>query len=370
MERLTNNEQPISHERPEASVVGYPMPPQEPPKPTLITDIETVRQELQQLQAWPDEGGVSSEPVVLEGIEPPEPTPIGILREKQVRRKQKEVKERAPRQFSEMLVVFNDTQLLRQTDQEALGAFLQYVEANKDRITHLVANGDIVDFEAQSGFDKSLDAMNSAGDEIEAARWLVDHLSGLLPGAKKVWIQGNHEHRWHNMIEAERGNEPWIRTPEEMFGLTDNNWQTIPYEAGQYYQWHDRIFWHGHRAGAKSNIPKLEMEDAGVSVTTAHINRNMMYESTDAVGNRKVGITHGGFSKDNLHFMKKAATGWAQGFGVYYYDKATGEQPYLIHMSHGKPRFISPEGQVFDGTGFEIPGFETPTPKRGRPPKR
>lgn len=276
-------------------------------------------------------------------------------------------KEKAPRQFSEMLVVFNDVQLLQAADQEAIGAFLAYVKQNRQNITHLVANGDIADFTAQSFFDKDLNALNSANDEIESVRWLVDTLSGLLPDAKKVFIAGNHEARWTNMVDVEKGNEAWIKTIDDQFGLTQNGWKYLPYGEGNVYEWHERIFWHGHRSGAKSNIPKLEMEDAGVSVTTAHVNRNMYHETTDARGVRKSGITHGGFSKDNLGFMKKANTGWSQGFGVYFYDQKTKtETPYSVTMTHRKPRFIGPDGNLYDGTGFRIPGFET----RGRPKSR
>lgn len=288
---------------------------------------------------------------------------MGILGDKLLKRKQKEVKEKSPRQFSEMLVVANDTQLLKECDQEALGAFIKYIDHNKDRITHLVLNGDIADFSAQSFFDKDLNTMNSANDEIESVRWFIDTLSEKLPNAKKVFLDGNHEARWKNMIDTEKGNEAWIKSIDEQFGL--EGWEHIPYGSGGKYEWHDRIFWHGHRSSI--HVAKSELQDAGMSVTTAHINRNQFFETTDARGERKSALTHGGFSKDNLGFMKKANTGWSQGFGVYYWDdKTKTEQAYMVTMQHRKPVFISPEGDIFDGTGFEIPGFEKPK-GRGRP---
>jgi hypothetical protein len=282
-----------------------------------------------------------------------------ILGKKLLQSKQKEVKERSPKQFTEMLVVFNDTQLLRETDQEALGAFLKYVEANKSRITHIVANGDIADFSAQSFFSKDLSTMNSAHDEIEAVRWLIDTLSEKLPNAKKVFIEGNHEERWSNMIDNEKGNKEWIRSIDEQFGLSENGWRHIKYGSGQTYEWHDRIFWHGHRSSMY--VAKAELNDAGTSVTTGHINRNQFHEQTDARGVRKTALTHGGFSKDNLGFMKKANTGWAQGFGVYFYDQKTKtETPYMVSFAHRSPRFIGPDGNLYDGKGFKIPGFDKP----------
>lgn len=288
---------------------------------------------------------------------------VGIVKERQNKRKAKEVKEAAPRQYSEMLVVANDMQLLKEADPEAIGAFMHYIEANKDRITHLVLNGDIADFSAQSFFDKDLETMTSASDEIESVRWLIGTLDKWLPKAKKVFIDGNHEARWTNMIDNNKGNEAWLRSVDEQFGL--ENWEHLAYGSGQFYQWHERIFWHGHRSSI--HTAKAELGDAGTSVTTAHINRNQFYESTDARGNRNSGITHGGFSRDNLGFMKKAVTNWAQGFGVYFYDEKTQtEQPYMVTMSHGQPRFIGPDGVIYSGEGYNLReeiGLD-PKPKR------
>lgn len=261
----------------------------------------------------------------------------------------------APLNTDEMLVVVNDTQLYRQCDQEALGACIAFLEHYKDKITHFVFNGDIMDFEEQSTFSKSPDQHGQTQIEIKAGQWLIRYIADLLPYATKVFVCGNHDARWENLIKNQNmGLEEWVIPFDEMFNLTGNGYKVIPYGMGNYYRWHDRIFWHGHRAGAKSNIPKLELEEAGVSVTTAHINRNMFFEYIDALGSYRSGITHGGFSKDNLSFMKKANTGWSQGFGVYYWNEEIGEQPYSVIMKHGTPSFIW-EGKKFTGKGFRIP---------------
>lgn len=261
----------------------------------------------------------------------------------------------APVRTTEMLVCVNDLQLRRQCDEEALGACIAFIEDYKDKITHFVLNGDILDFEEQSNYAKYPDQHGESQNEIKAGQWLLRYISALLPNAEKVFVGGNHEERWSNMLRNQTmGFEEWVRPIEEMFLLPELNWEYIHYGMGNFYKWHDRGFWHGHRAGAKSNIPKLELEEMGISVTTAHINRNMFYEYVDALGVYKSGITHGGFSKDNLSFMKKANTGWAQGFGVYFWNEEIGEQPYSIKMEHGKPFFIW-EGKKFSGKGWRIP---------------
>lgn len=371
------NERILNHIIPEGQIevwpdLGFehpmlrPAPPIDPDNAECIdTRLFEVRSEIQAIQ--PNEGGVPTQPIVLEGIAPSEPTPIGILREKQVLRRQKEQKERAPKQYSEMLVVLNDLQLLRNADDEAVGAMMHYLEANGPKITHLVLNGDIVDMEQANTFGSTPDQAGTMADEIAAMRWFIDSMNRFMPNAKKVFVWGNHESRFNNyMANQTSGIEEWIKDPEEVFGL-GSDWQTIKYGSGKFFQWHDRIFWHGHRAGSRSHIAKLELQDTGlVSVTTAHINRNQYHEERNALGRLSSGIVHGGFSRDNLSFMKKANTNWSQGFGVYFWDKKTGEQPYSVVMKHGTPAFIGPDGNLYDGTGYNLReeiGLEV---KRGR----
>lgn len=359
------NELPIQQERSEqydVSVVGYPT---QNPAETILRPQEAILQELQQLTVW-NEGGELATPIVLEGIAPSEPTPIGVLREKQVLKRQKELKEKSPKQYSEMLVVLNDLQLLRNADDEAVGAMMKYLEKNGSKITHLVLNGDIVDMEQANRFGSSPDQAGTMADEIAAMRWFIDKMNQFMPNSSKIFVHGNHDHRFKNFVANRTdGIEEWVRDPEEVWGI-GSDWQVIPYGQGKFYKWHDRVFWHGQRAGAKSHIAKLEVQDAGVSVTTAHINRNQYHEERTALGELKSGIVHGGFSKDNLHFVKKANSNWSQGFGVYFWDKKTGEQPYSVVMKHGTPAFIGPDGNIYDGTGFNLReeiGLEV---KRGR----
>lgn len=256
---------------------------------------------------------------------------------------------------TEMLVVFNDTQLKRNCDEEALGAGIAFLEHYKDKITHFVFNGDIMDFEEQSLFAKFPDQHGQSSIEIRAGKWLIKYISELLPNATKIFVMGNHDQRWENMIKNQTmGIEEWIIPFDDMFGLSNQGWQLIDYGRGKFYRWHDRIFWHGARSGQKSNVPKLEYEDNFVSVTTAHINRNMYWETVDTFKNHKSAIAHGGFSKDNLGFVKKSNTTWSQGFGVYYWDEVVGEQVYSVVLKHGSPIFIY-NGLKFDGRGWRIP---------------
>lgn len=261
-----------------------------------------------------------------------------------------------PKFFTHRLLVANDPQLLRNADDEAIGAFIRYGEDTGKTVTHFIVNGDLTDNEKASVFPKMPRAGEDVtGDEIEATKWFLKKCESMFPNASLILIYGNHDkERYFNYLKGqENGIEHFIKSYEEAMGIGER-WKTVEYGAGNYYKWHDRIFWHGHRSGSKAHIAKLELQDAGVSVTTAHINKNQYHEERNALGELTTGIVHGGFSKDNLQFMKTANTRWSQGFGEYFWDKKTGEQPYSIIMRHGNPRFIAPNGKIYDGKGYNL----------------
>lgn len=273
---------------------------------------------------------------------------------KRKKKSKKEFKDRGLDRAEEMLVVFNDIQFV-QADPEALGAALKFIKANRKQITHFVLNGDILDMEAASKFPKNPDEIGHTSEEIDQANWFLQTISELLPDAKKVFIKGNHEARWENFLKNQTsGVEEFLITLEEKLGLDKLGYEVVDYGRGKFWEWHDLIFWHGSRAGAKSNIPKLELDDTGgVPVVTGHINRNMFHESVDIRGKKRFAMALGGFSKDDLRFVKKANSAWAQGFAVMYYSKQTGIQPYMIMMEHHRPAFIW-NGEIFSGQGFKI----------------
>lgn len=162
----------------------------------------------------------------------------------------------APLHSDEMLVVVNDTQLYRQCDQEALGACIAFLEHYKDKITHFVFNGDIMDFEEQSTFSKSPDQHGQTQIEIKAGQWLIRYIADLLPYATKVFVCGNHDARWENLIKNQNmGLEEWVIPFDEMFNLTGKGYKVIPYGMGNYYRWHDRIFWHVLSMGEEVELP-------------------------------------------------------------------------------------------------------------------
>ncbi len=284
---------------------------------------------------------------------------LGLLQDRDMGKRAYKLQKESKKlnQATEMMVVCNDFQF-PDCDEEAVGAFLKFVNSNKRKITHFVINGDLADNKMQSKFPKDLEELATRTQrEIDTVDWFLHTITKYLPNAEKVWAFGNHDKpRWENLFKNEvNGVKPWLKTIEEMFDLEKRGWKTLEYGQGQAYRWHDRLVWHGTRAGIKSNIGKLEFEDTGVGSTTGHTNRNTFWEVRNALGELFWSIGHAGFSEDNLEFVKKANSGWSLGFGIYYWHPKVGEQPYMVLMKHNSGRFIDPTGVIYSGKGFKLP---------------
>ncbi len=330
--------------------------------------LTEVRQELTEITPpQPD-----TQPEVIEALPPKEgDTPLGILRERQVRRQTKERRERQMKGYKEKLLVISDLQLLQESNEGGIGALVKYIIDQGHTFTHVVLNGDIMDFTQQSGFRKNNQLGDSVTrDEQVAGRWFIDLINQYLPDAKKVYMKGNHEARYDNLyLDTNNGVEQYLRPFEEVFGL--QGWEVHTYGNGESYDWHGRKIRHGTKSGAVMNIPKIEMERNWHSNTVGHAITNRMWEHVDADGNSYTSFVHAGFSK-TAAYDKSGDKKPSNGFGVYYWTEVRGkpvETAYQIIFPANNPRFISPEGTLYDGTGYNLRQEIGLDPRRGRPKK-
>ena len=330
--------------------------------------LEEVRHELSDIQIetpLPDDT-IILEPLPMIGGE----SPVGRLGEIEVKRRIRRQKESSPKSYTEKLLVISDLQLLRETNQEAVGALLKYMSEQAHTFTHIVLNGDIMDFSQQTGFRKD----NQLGDAVTrdeqvAGRWFIDFVNTKFGHCKKVFMKGNHEQRYDNMyLDTTNGVQQYLRPFEEVFGL--EGWEIHQYGKGESYDWHGRKIRHGTRTG-KQNIGKLEMDDSWRSTTVGHAVTNKMWEFVDADGNSFTSFVHAGFSQ-TADYDKTGNKTPSNGFGVYYYGEVKGkkiENAYQVIMPANNPRFISPEGTLYDGAGFNLRQEIGLDAKRGRPRK-
>lgn len=340
-------------------------------------DAQRLAQIRNELRDYPPgvylSGDEDIEPIRLPTLQVMEGGETGMLQEKKAKRSAAAQKERSPRRYDEKLLVISDLQLLHETNEEGVGALLKYIKDQGHTFTTVILNGDIIDFAQQSGFRKDNQLGDSVTqDEQVAGRWFIDFVGRHCPSANKVFLKGNHEARYDNMyLDTNNGVQQYLKPFEEVFGLQD--WTVLGYGQGVSFEVHGRKFRHGTKGGIVQNIPKIEMDRNWRATTVGHAITNRMWEFVDADGNSFISFVHAGFSKTAM-YDRTGDKKPSNGFGVYYYAKVGREwveTPYQVIFSTTTNTFISPEGNVYSGKGFDLRQEIGLDPRgRGRPRKQ
>lgn len=187
----------------------------------------------------------------------------------------------------------------------------------------LVTIGDFADFYAVSSHSKDPKRALTLESEITAVNAKLDELDAL--GARdKIFIEGNHCDRLLRYLR-DRAPELFdvVSTPA-LFRLAQRGWQHIPYrqytKRGALYLTHDV-------GSSGRNSVFRSLETFKHSVVTGHSHRFAYIVEGDATGEHRVSAQFGwlGDAKQVDYLNRvRAMKDWALGFGVGYYDRATG----------------------------------------------
>ena len=154
----------------------------------------------------------------------------------------------------EMAVVAGDLQIPFHNPRAVL-TWLKFIEVNKDKITDIVLNGDILDFPYLSlKFLRDPAYRLRMQADITTFQALRDHIDYLVPKATKHYIMGNHEERWIRYVQSNADEIAWLLAKElslaSILGVAGlPKWKTYSYGDG--VDWHTPPcrFWHGQRFG-------------------------------------------------------------------------------------------------------------------------
>jgi len=189
-----------------------------------------------------------------------------------------------------------------------------FAEFKKRGVDGIYLNGDIMDLEDVSRFEKMPDG-RYLRDEIEVGRSFVKSLRKLFPVIPIYWKDGNHEKRLESYVAS--------KAPElvKLFGmdiptqleLADHNIIHVPeHKVARFGK-----LWiaHGHELGLKSgtvNIARQVRMRVGVNVIFGHWHKNQ----TDTSRNLADEV-HGAWALGCLAYLKPRYTGvlnqWTQG---------------------------------------------------------
>lgn len=139
--------------------------------------------------------------------------------------------------------------------------------------THLFLLGDIVDFYSLSAYDKNPERILDLQDDLDQLSQVLETIREILPTAKVVFSEGNHEHRLLRYLQKhpELYRLRALQMPK-LLDLERHDITHLPYHAIQ--RWHGLILEHGSLVRSKSAYTASGMLDKrGTSGISGHVHR-------------------------------------------------------------------------------------------------
>lgn len=194
-------------------------------------------------------------------------------------------------------------------------------------INEIIIKGDFADFYGVSRFNKDPRVAAHLMAEVDAVNEKLDELDLLFPRAKKVYIEGNHEHRLESYI---------IDKCPALFGITEirtlfkldrrHGWNLVPYGSNQSYQILGSDLRVRHEPGASS--AKAAASRAISNITYGHIHRAELSYVTSIDGKQYVAYCAGWMGDKRNDLIFDYVSGhhqWNLGFSLVYMNDETKE---------------------------------------------
>lgn len=187
-----------------------------------------------------------------------------------------------------------------------------------------VSLGDFMDCFSVSHWSKSPERALSLRDEIVHAASLLDEIEARTPGARRIWIDGNHEDRLQRYMQDKAPELFSLVNLPELLHLHDRGWEYVPYKqsvrVGRLNLTHDV-------GSAGRYVTYKALDTFQANVATGHTHRLGYAVEGDATGDSHVSHMLGWLGDveqiDYTHRVK-ANREWALGFGYGYVDRRTG----------------------------------------------
>ena len=188
----------------------------------------------------------------------------------------------------------------------------------------LVSLGDFVDFFSVSHWSKNPERAFSLKEEIETASALLDELEARTPGAKRIFVAGNHEDRLQRYLQDKAPELFQFIDVPKLLKLAERGWEYVPYKQsirlGKLNITHD--------VGSAGRYNAFRALDTFQSpVVTGHTHRLSYVVEGDATGDTQVSAQFGWLGDveqvDYIH-RTRALREWTRGFGYGYINRKTG----------------------------------------------
>jgi len=214
-------------------------------------------------------------------------------------------------------MVINDTQNPYQ-DEKCLALVESFMgEVQPDYLFEL---GDMSDFYQISKFDKDPSRVDGLQGDVNNTRAMFRRHRKILPDARIILTDGNHERRWQNFL--------WTKAPElslltclditELFGLKEYEIEHVPYECGVMVN--DLfLLTHGTLASVNSSYTAKRMFDKhGGCGMCAHTHRGGVFYKRNRFG---VWGWWENFCLCDLYPDYTQNPDWVQGFSLIHFKE-------------------------------------------------
>jgi predicted phosphodiesterase len=187
-----------------------------------------------------------------------------------------------------------------------------------------VSLGDFMDCFSVSSWSKSPERVLSLREEVEQASGLLDEIDARTPGARRVWVDGNHEDRLQRYMNEKAPELFGLVSIPSLLHLEGRGWEHVPYKQstkiGRLNLTHDV-------GSAGRYVAHKALDTFQANVATGHTHRLGYVVEGDATGDTHVSHMLGWLGDvEQIGYMHrvKALREWALGFGYGYIDRATG----------------------------------------------
>jgi hypothetical protein len=182
--------------------------------------------------------------------------------------------------------------------------------------------GDYADFYSVSSHAKDPRVFGMLTDEVCDVLMGLDQLDQIFPGAKKVYIEGNHEYRLERYLTNQAPALFGTTSTQHVLELHDRPlWNFIPYGPDQLTSVAGSCLFARHEP--LGNNAKLTATKALCSITYGHIHRIEESHIVGLDGSNHVAFSVGWLGdkrKDQVFNYVKGYWQWQMGFGIIYVD--------------------------------------------------
>lgn len=273
--------------------------------------------------AWSEHGlAPRSRGALRPAVTQPDPLNDSLLRLADFKRSTRKIEaKREPVNGLERLFFISDPHIPYH-DEKALAVWLKACRDFKPSV--VVSMGDFIDCFSVSSYSKDPRRALHLEGEVEQARAALDQIEKASPGARRIYIAGNHEDRLQRYLQDKAPQVFFAVDIPRLLGLAERHWEYVPYKKsiriGKLNLTHDV-----GSAGRYNAFRALEAFQA--PVVTGHTHRMSYVVEGVATGGTQVSAQFGWLGDaEQVDYMSDIQTkrNWTLGFGYGYLDKRTG----------------------------------------------